>query len=114
MSLIGDLLKGKFELPCSEIRLTREAGDPIEIAGPGVIEVNTDGEFEFSIHVSVQDHMLINQFGWKSILPPGSMVPPEQSFQLKADSYIEGVWSGRVMRPQAGGVLGQPVLFGER
>jgi hypothetical protein len=60
------LLEARFQLPCSDIRLTREKGDPIEIAGPGVIKLNAKGDFEYSINVSVADHALIYDFGWKS------------------------------------------------
>src|SRR5258708_7735100 len=101
MSLIEELLEGRFQLPCSEIRLTREKGDPIEIAGPGVIGLNAKGKFEYSINVSVADHALIYDFGWKSLRPPGSLFPPESYFRLKATSSSEGIWSGQALLPQA-------------
>jgi hypothetical protein len=112
MKLIDELLKGKFQLPCSEIRLKREKGPPIEIAGPGVIELNTEGKFEYTMHVSAKDYGLMFQFSWQNIPTPGVLLPEEHFFQLVATSYNEGVWHGRVISPHSGGTLGQPGLAG--
>jgi hypothetical protein len=104
MALIQELLEGRFQLPCSEIRLTREKGYPIEIAGPGVIGLNAKGKFEYSINVSVADHTLIYDFGSKSLRPPGSLFPPDSYFRLKATSsserYLE--WSGSTSPSRVG------------
>jgi hypothetical protein len=110
MSLIQELLEGRFHLPCSEIRLTREKGDPIEIAGPGVIELNAKGEFEYSINVSAADHALIYDFGWRSLRPPGSLFPPESYFRIQATSSSEGAWSGQTLLPQS--ALGEETVRG--
>jgi hypothetical protein len=110
MSLIEELLEGRFQLPCSEIRLTREKGDPIEIAGPGAIGLHAKGKFEYSIKVSAADHALIYDFGLRSLRPPGSLFPPESYFRLKATSSSEGVWSGQALLPQA--VSGEETLRG--
>jgi len=112
MKLIEELLKEKFQLPCSEIRLTREKGPPIEIVGPGVIEINVEGQFEYTIHVSAKDHALMFQFGWQNIPAAGLPLSEEQFFQLVATSYNEGVWHGRVTTPRSGGTLGQPGIVG--
>jgi hypothetical protein len=100
MSLIEELLEGRFQLLCSEIRLTREQGDPIEIIGPGSIGLDSKGEFEYSINVSAADHALIYDFGWKSLRPPGSLFPPESYFRIQATSSNDGVWSGRTLIPR--------------
>jgi hypothetical protein len=112
MSLIEELLEGSFQLPCSEIRLTREKGDPVEIAGPGLIKLNAKGDFEYSINVSVADHALTYDFGWKSARPPGSLFPPESYFRLKATSSSEGVWRGQALLPQAAGSSGEETVRG--
>jgi hypothetical protein len=112
MNLIEELLKGKFQLPCSEIRLKREEGTPIEIAGPGVIELNAEGKFDYAIHVSAKDHVSMFQFTWQNIPTPGVILSGEHFFELIATSYNDGVWRGRTTTPQPGGTLGQPGLVG--
>jgi hypothetical protein len=112
MKLTEELLKGKFQLACSEIRLKREKGTPIEVAGAGVIELNAEGKFEYTIHVSARDYGSMFQFTWQNIPNPGVVLSEEYFFEVVATSYNEGVWRGRTMLPHSGGTLGQPGLVG--
>jgi hypothetical protein len=112
MTLIQELLKGKFHLPCSEIRLRREKGPALEIAGPGVIEISAEGKFRFTIHVSAEDHGLMFCFIRQNIPTLGFHSPGEHFFQLIATSESEGVWHGRVTTLYSGGELGEPGLVG--
>lgn len=112
MKLIEELLNGKFQLPCSEIRLKRETGTPIEIAGAGVIELKAERKFEYTIHVSAEAYLSMFQFTWQNIPTPGVVLSEEHFFELVATFYNEGVWRGRTMLPHSGGTLGQPGLVG--
>ncbi len=110
LEVIKLLFEGKFELPCSEILLTRQAGSPIEISGPGYIQVNSDNKFEVTSHISAQDYQKLFMFPALNMALSGTAYSDEHYFHLAARSYFHGTWNGRVLMPRAGGIAGQAGL----
>jgi hypothetical protein len=110
LELIEELLDGKFELPCSEITLTRESGSPIEVSGPGFIRINSDNKFDVTIHIPPQDYQKLFMFPLLNMTAPGTAFSGDHHFQLVAKSYLNGTWNGRVLMPTAGGTVGQAGL----
>jgi hypothetical protein len=108
MKLLQELAEGRLELPCSQIRLQRGGPSPIDVAGPGVIELNDRGSFDYSLHISADAHhrLFLNQ--WQNLSPAGSLAPAENLITLTATSYSSGEWTGRVTNPACGGNPGDP------
>lgn len=108
MKLLKELAEGRLELPCSQIRLQRGGPSPIDVAGPGAVELNDRGSFDYSLHISADAHnsLFFNQ--WRSLRPPGSLTLEEDLIALTATSYSDGEWTGRVTDPGCGGNFGGP------
>jgi len=107
MKLLKELAEGRLELPCWQIRLQRGGASPIDVTGPGLIELNDRGSFDYSLHVSAAHHhqLWFNQL--QSIQSRGSIIRTEDLFTITADSYEHGSWSGRIATPSCGGTFGQ-------
>jgi hypothetical protein len=110
MEIIDQLFDDDFELPCSKIVFVRRAGNPIQIEGPGSIEIDANGDFHITIHVSVKTSHEVFLFGYQSIPLSGTPFPDESIFELTATTYVNGTWHGEVIRPIGGGTLGEPGL----
>jgi hypothetical protein len=112
-TVIDEVMAGSTRLLLSEIELEREAGSPINIRGPGMIEINAGGKFEYLVHVSAKDYNALLLNSYKSIRPAGSLFKAEDFFRLTAKDYSDEIWTGRVLIPQAGGIVGsEGVAFG--
>lgn len=110
MEIIDQLFEDNFEVFCSNIALVRKAGNPIQIEGPGSIEIDANGNFHVTIHVSAETHRDVFLFEHQSMPLSGSPFPADNIFDLTATTYINGTWRGEVIRPTAGGNLGDPGL----
>ncbi|MBV9645223.1 MAG: hypothetical protein JO334_16815 [Verrucomicrobia bacterium] len=75
-----------------------------------MIEINEDGLFGYSIHISPSDYNAVFLNSLKSIRPAGALLPAENFFRFTAVTYIDGVWTGRVTTPSAGGTFGEAGL----
>jgi hypothetical protein len=108
MAIIDDLAEGRFRLFCSEIRLQRGGAQPFSISGPGSIEINDSGRFEYSIHISADVHHkgFVDEFS--RMRPAGTVLRKEDSFSLRGASYDGHIFSGETIDPGTGGALGGP------
>jgi hypothetical protein len=108
MAIIDDLAEGRFRLFCSEIRLQRGGAQPFSISGPGSIEINDSGRFEYSIHISADVHHkgFVEEFS--RMRPAGTVLRKEDSFSLRGASYDGHIFSGETIDPGTGGALGGP------
>jgi hypothetical protein len=108
MAIIDDLAEGRIRLFCSEIRLQRGGAQPLSIAGPGSIEINDSGRFEYSIHVSADIHHKVFLDQFSRMRPAGTVLRKEDSFSLRGTSYDGQIFSGETIDPGPGGTLGSP------
>jgi hypothetical protein len=108
MSILERATEGKLRLECSEICLERAGSTPIQIKGPGSIESNDRGLFDYRFHISSVDHdrLRLNLFG--GARRAGSLVPADEFLTLTAISYSDGEWTGRVSNPGTDGPVGGP------
>jgi len=56
MSILEEVSEGKFHLLCSEISLKRSGSSAVSVRGPGLIEINAHGSFDYSFHISPKDY----------------------------------------------------------
>lgn len=108
MSILEEAAEGKLRLECSEIRLERAGSSPLNVRGPGLIEVNDQGSFNFRIHVSSEDHQLLSANLLNPTRPPGSLIPLDEFLNLTAVPYHSEEWTGRASDPGTNGPLGGP------
>ena len=87
MVIIDDLVEGRIRLFCSRIRLQRGDAQPFSVAGPGSMEINDSGHFEYSVHISADIHHkgFVGQFS--RMRPAGTVLRKEDSFSLRGTSY---------------------------
>src|SRR5258708_3699112 len=108
MSILEDATESKLRLECSKIRLERAGSSPLNVGGPGSIEINERGSFDFRFHISSEDHQRLSSNLFKRIRPPGSLIPRDEFLTLTAVSYTGEEWTGRASDPGTRGSPGGP------
>jgi hypothetical protein len=88
--------------------LQRGDAQPFSVAGPGSMEINDSGHFEYSVHISADIHHkgFVGQFS--RMRPAGTVLRKEDSFSLRGTSYDGQIFSGETIDPGTGGSLGGP------
>lgn len=90
-SIEEELLLGDFQLDCSEIKLTQQTEDnPIQLKGPGLISIGSDGYFEFKI----LDAQISDPYGMRRRIhvETGEFYPTNLLFFLEAKDYQGRSW----------------------
>lgn len=104
--IVDQVIEGKMQMFCSEIRLERKTDKLNITSGPGIVEINAGGKFEYLIHISAEQYhaLFFNNFTASNRVK--LIFQDEDFFQLTATDYSGVTWTGRVLAPTSGGVLG--------
>ena len=86
MSVPEEFAEGKFVLECPEIRIEQQGQMPVNLSGPGRIELNPS-RIEWSFHVSAEQRQTLHPvqlLGLNTIRHAGSVLPEGEYLAFQA------------------------------
>lgn len=112
MKEVDDFIRGKFQVDCGEIRLSRDGAHPIDVAGPGHLGQDENGNITYAIHLSPDGiQALLDEINRPR--QPGALIPEDEYIQFTARAYNNPIWNAVI--PSSGlkpGTQGDGVAHG--
>jgi hypothetical protein len=106
MSVPEEFADGNLVLECPEISIEQRGQMPLNLKGPGRIELN-GSRIEWSFHVSAEQRQTLHPvqlLGLGALRPAGSVLPEGEYVAFKATTFGGDIWTSTIAHdPQIGG-----------